>query len=104
MRQVSLKDCRHAIDIEHGRRRSLRIIVEGKAVTLDHTLRRLDNRNWICGETLIPRRYQVEMTRIARFIIADDKATLDRLKQRVREAGRAFRAKRIPRTTDHNAP
>ncbi len=103
MRQVSLKDCRHAIDIEKSRNRSLSFLVDGKPVTLDHTLRRFNDRNWICGDTLIRRRYQVELTRIARFIIADEKATLDRLKQRVREAGRAYKAKRTCPNTDDNA-
>lgn len=92
MRQVSLKDCRHAIDIERSRNRQITFLIDGKPVTLDRTLRRIGDRHWICGETLIPRRYQVEITRIARVIIADDKATLDRLKQRIREAGRAGRA------------
>lgn len=103
MRQVSLKDCRHAIDIEKSRNRSLSFLVDGKPVTLDHTLRRLNDRLWTCGTTLIPRRYQVELTRIARSIVADDKATLDRLKRRVREAGRTFKAKRTPRKTDDNS-
>ena len=103
MRQVSLKDCRHAIDIEKSRNRTISFLVDGKPVTLDHTLRRLNDRHWICGTTLIRRRYQVELTRIARFIIADEKATLDRLKQRVREAGRAYKAKRTRRKTDRNA-
>ena len=103
MRQVSLKDCRHAVDIEKSRNRSLSFIVNSRLVVLDHTLRRLNDRHWICGDTLIRRRYQVELTRIVRFIIADDKASLARLKQRVREAGRAYNAKRIRRNTDDNA-
>ena len=86
MRQVSLKDCRHAIDIERSRNRSITLIVDGIEITLDSSLRRVNDRNWICGSTLIRRRYQVELTRIARFIIADDKATLDRLKRRIAEA------------------
>ena len=104
MRQVSLKDCRHAIDIERSRSRSLSIIVDGNTVTLDNTLRRLDNRNWICGDTVIRRRYQVDLTRIARLIIANEREALDRLKQRVREAGRSFGAKRIPCTADQTTP
>ena len=94
MRQVSLKDCRHAIDIERSRNRSLSLTIDGEIVTLDSTLRRVGNRNWICGDTIIRRRWQVELTRIARLIIADEKATLDRLKRRVRDAGRAYNAKR----------
>ena len=94
MRQVSLKDCRHAIDIERSRNRSLSIIVEGKTVTLDNTLRRVDARNWICGDTIIRRRYQVDLTRIARHIIADEKATLDDLKRRVAAAVKAHRQRK----------
>lgn len=89
MRLVSLKDCRHAIDIERSRNRSLKIIVDGNTVTLDNSLRRLDNRNWICGDTIIRRRYQVDLTRIARLIIADEKETLDQLKRRIAEAGKS---------------
>lgn len=94
MRQVSLKDCRHAIDIERSRNRSLSIIVEGKTVTLDNTLRRVDNRNWICGDTIIRRRCQVDLTCIARLIIANEREALARLKRRVQQAGRAFNMKR----------
>ena len=45
MQRVSLKDCRHVIDIEKSRNRSLSILVDGKLVTLDHTLRHINDRH-----------------------------------------------------------
>ena len=70
MREISIKDCRTALQSAWCRRRpGLPLTVQGRQVVIDQPLE-VQGKHWVCGDLVLRRPEKVALTKTAREIIA----------------------------------